>query len=213
MAKVFISYSHDSPLHKRRIHSLATQLRTRQLEVIIDQDKLPGGPDEGWEHWSQSQVRTADKVLIACTEPYCARYLGTAPPGVGLGAIAEACLIHRIIYNAAGINPKFRVILFDPLRRSPHPRYPPVLTSIPSLPTHRHRRPHHLAHQFRTHRHRRPTPPSPLAPALATPYIWDMANRQTVTARLEQILTGRSPNRILLLTATSNSGKTTYSPR
>jgi hypothetical protein len=35
-----------------------------------------------------------------------------------------------------------------------------------------------------------------------------MANRQTVTARLEQILTGRSPNRILLLSATSNSGKT-----
>ncbi len=50
MAKVFISYSHDSPLHKRRIHSLATQLRTHQLEVIIDQDKLPGGPDEGWDH-------------------------------------------------------------------------------------------------------------------------------------------------------------------
>jgi hypothetical protein len=40
-----------------------------------------------------------------------------------------------------------------------------------------------------------------------------MANRQAVTARLQQILTGRSPNRILLLSATSNSGKTTYSPR
>jgi len=35
-----------------------------------------------------------------------------------------------------------------------------------------------------------------------------MANRQAVTARLEQILTGRSPKRILLLSAVSNSGKT-----
>ncbi len=43
MAKVFISYSHDSEVHKRRVRELAERLRAHQLEVLIDQDMLPGG--------------------------------------------------------------------------------------------------------------------------------------------------------------------------
>ncbi len=181
------SASHDSDLHKRRIRDLAADLRTHQLDVVIDQDQLPGGPDEGCDHWSETQVRAADKVLIACTESYCARYHGVEVPGVGLGSIAEARLIHRIIYNAAGINPKFRVILFQ--------------ESDPA----------HVPDTLQTY-HRFPlyspvTPPNPLVPP-ATPHTWDMANRRDITERPEQMLTGRSPKRILLLSAASNPGKT-----
>lgn len=207
MAKVFISYSHDSDLHKRRIRDLALKLRTYQVEVTIDQDQLPGGPDEGWEHWSESQVRVADKVLIACTEPYCARYLGAAPPGIGLGAIAEARLIHHNLYKAAGINPKFRVILFeesdasyvpDTLQTYQHfPLYQPTaLTDLITWLT------------AATPASAGQAPPILWPPPPVVPHIWDMANRRSVTQRLEQILTGRSPKRILLLTAASSSGKT-----
>jgi hypothetical protein len=39
-----------------------------------------------------------------------------------------------------------------------------------------------------------------------------MANRRDVTERLEQMLTGRSPKRILLLSAPVTPAKRTYSP-
>ena len=196
MAKVFISYSHDSDLHERRIHDLAAHLRTHALDVIIDQDQLPGGPDEGWDHWSETQVRTADKVLIACTESY----------GVGLGSIAEARLIHTLIYKAAGINPKFRVVLFQ---ESDAAHVPDSLYNYHRFPL------YHpaglqdlIAWLASSPPTAAPQPRQILWPPPATPHTWDMANRRDITERLEQMLTGRSPKRILLLSAASNSGKT-----
>jgi hypothetical protein len=206
MAKVFISYSQDSDLHKRRVYDLAVKLRSHHVEVVIDQDIL-GGPDEGWDLWCETQVLNTDKVLIACTERYCARYEGREAPGVGLGSTAEARLIHRIIHNTAGITPKFRVILFQesdtphvPITLQTYHRFPLYqpsalaelvawLTASPSI----------TAAQTR---------PILWPPPLAVPYTWDMADRQSITERLEQVLTGRSPKRILLLSAASNSGKT-----
>jgi len=209
MAKVFISYSHDSDHHKQQVQNLAVQLRTYNLEVVIDQDMRPGGPDEGWDHWSESQIRHADNVLIACTERYCACYEGRET--MGLGSIAEARLIHRILYNAAGINRKFRVILF---RESDALHVPFTLLAY---------------HRFLVDRQSglndlvtwltlgSPIPagaPAASPPALIWPqlpaagHIWDMANRRHITSRLEQMLTGRSQKPILLLSAPSNSGKT-----
>ena len=79
MPQVFISYSHDSDDHKQRVLALADYLRaTHHINVVIDRDMLPGGPAEGWPHWSEDQVRRADKVLVACTEQYCRRYLWDA---------------------------------------------------------------------------------------------------------------------------------------
>ena len=64
MANVFISYSHDSEQHKQRVRQLAEDLRNQHgLDVLIDQHMLPGGPAEGWSHWSEEQVRQASKVL------------------------------------------------------------------------------------------------------------------------------------------------------
>ena len=51
MARVFISYSHDSDAHKTDIHDLAKRLGADNLTVIIDQDQLPAGPAEGWPDW------------------------------------------------------------------------------------------------------------------------------------------------------------------
>src|SRR3954447_25066037 len=111
MAVVFISYSHDSDPHKQTVRELADYLRdVHGLHVVIDQDMLPGGPAQGWPHWSKDQVRRADKVLLVCTENYCRRYLGCEDPGVGLGAVCEARLIDQELYNCAGINHNYRVV-------------------------------------------------------------------------------------------------------
>jgi hypothetical protein len=208
MAKVFISYSHDSEHHKRRIRELAERLRAQRLEVLIDQDMLPGGPNEGWDHWSEAQVRNADRVLIACTERYCARYNGEEASGVGLGAIAEARLIHRIIYNAAGVNPRFRVILFD---ESDGRHIPDTLQSYHKFPLYHPSGLTDLMKWLTLQAASSPTDlprPTILWPPPATQHIWDMADRRPVTDQLEQMLTDRSQKRVLLLRAESNSGKT-----
>lgn len=113
MSNVFISYSHDTDSHRDRVRALAERLRRDGIVVVIDRDKLPGGPDEGWPTWSEAQVKECDQVLVACTERYCRSYEGKMPAGQGLGAACEAGAIRQILYNLASINPKFRVILFE----------------------------------------------------------------------------------------------------
>ena len=51
------------------MRELADYLRKAHgLDVAIDQDLLPGGPANGWPHWSEDQVRQARKVLVVCAE-------------------------------------------------------------------------------------------------------------------------------------------------
>lgn len=113
MPNIFISYSHDTDSHRDRVRELAERLRRDGVVVIIDRDKLPGGPDQGWPTWSEAQVKECDQVLVACTERYCRSYEGKMPEGQGLGAACEAGAIRQILYNLSNINPKFRVILFE----------------------------------------------------------------------------------------------------
>ena len=113
MPRVFISYSHDSDEHKNRVAALARRLRSDRITIVLDTDKLPGGPDEGWPTWSERQVEEADMVLVACTHAYSLRYEGKQPPGEGLGVVCEAEVIRQYLYDHAGVNEKIRVILFD----------------------------------------------------------------------------------------------------
>jgi SEFIR domain len=55
MPRVFLSYSHDSVLHGRRIRALADQLRADGNEAWIDQ--YVQDPNEGWIRWMRSQVK------------------------------------------------------------------------------------------------------------------------------------------------------------
>ena len=64
--KVFISYSHDSPEHAKRVLDLADALRHFGLEVILDQ-YVPA-PDEGWPRWMETRLDEANFVLMVCTE-------------------------------------------------------------------------------------------------------------------------------------------------
>jgi len=69
--RVFISYSHDSPEHKRWVANLATKLRKRGVDVILDQWDLGLGNDV--PKFMEKGVYESDRVLMICTEPYVAK--------------------------------------------------------------------------------------------------------------------------------------------
>lgn len=66
--KAFISYSHDSPEHKRWVSELATSLMENGVNVLLDQWELRFGDDV--PKFMERSVRGADRVLMVCTEPY-----------------------------------------------------------------------------------------------------------------------------------------------
>jgi hypothetical protein len=66
--KIFISYSHDSPVHNRWVGDLATKLRQNGIDVILDQWDLGLGDDV--PKFMEKSVTEADRVLMICTEKY-----------------------------------------------------------------------------------------------------------------------------------------------
>lgn len=69
--KVFVSYSHDSDLHKKWVAKLAADLTNRGIEIIIDQWNLALGED--LPAFMEEAISTADRVLLICTEAYVAK--------------------------------------------------------------------------------------------------------------------------------------------
>lgn len=66
--KVFISYSHDTPDHKRWVGELASKLVENGVDVILDQWDL--GPGDDLAKFMEHSVRDSDRVLMICTENY-----------------------------------------------------------------------------------------------------------------------------------------------
>jgi hypothetical protein len=211
MAKVFISYSHDSEEHKKRVRDLADQLRsTYHLDVALDQYMLPAGPLEGWPHWSEAQVRDADYVLVASTAAYCGRYELREAPGIGLGAVCEGRLIHQLLYNAGGINSKFRVIHFVEEDKD---HVPDTLQAYHRYLLYQAGSKNELIAWLLGKSSAVPPASPGASPAIAWPprvpgYVWGMADRKDITARFELMLSGQSSQRIVTVSAESNSGKT-----
>jgi hypothetical protein len=204
MPRVFISYSQDSASHIARILALARDLRELNLHVVIDQDMLPGGPDEGWELWSEAQVRDADFVLLACTEAYSRRYDSNELPDKGLGAVFEAGVIRALIYKSSGINEKFRVILFSDSDKA---HIPLSLERYHRFPLY-HSNGRSELDAWLSGKHTASLSSLLCWPTPAQSHNWDLADRKEITALLERMLTDQSSHRILLLRAPSNSGKT-----
>jgi hypothetical protein len=67
--RVFVSYSHDSPLHKEWVAGLCGRLRGKGIDVILDQWDTSLGCDLG--HFMEHGLTTADRVLVICTPTYC----------------------------------------------------------------------------------------------------------------------------------------------
>lgn len=66
--KVFISYSHDSDSHKSWVLKLATKLREKGVNIILDQWDLHLGDDIG--SFMEKSVTEADRVLLVCSSLY-----------------------------------------------------------------------------------------------------------------------------------------------
>ena len=64
----FISYSHDSPSHRRWVLNLSTQLRANGVDVILDQWDLRYGQD--LTAFVEDGIGRSDKVLAICTGFY-----------------------------------------------------------------------------------------------------------------------------------------------
>ncbi len=82
--KVFMSYSHDSPEHKKWVGDLASKLMDQGVDVILDQWDLGLGDDV--PKFMEKGVSEADRVLMICTEIYV-RKADDGKGGVGYEAM------------------------------------------------------------------------------------------------------------------------------
>ena len=78
--KVFISYSHDSPEHKRWVSELAARLRHNGIDAILDQWDLGLGDDV--TQFMERGIVNTDRVLVICTDEYVSK-ANAAKGGVG----------------------------------------------------------------------------------------------------------------------------------
>ncbi len=212
MGQVFISYSHDDNPHQERVHSLAERLRADGINVIIDRDRLPGGPPEGWPMWSEAQVRNTERVLVVCSAAYRRRYDGKEAPGTGLGSVWEARAIHQALYDTGGINERFRVVL---VAEDDSGEIPEQLKAYHRFPVFRQAGYQELLAWLQG-RGGGVAVPVTGKPGIAWPtppadHDWQIADRKDVFARFQAMITGRSERRILLLEGVSNTGKTVLS--
>jgi hypothetical protein len=94
-AKVFISYSHDSPEHTQAVLRLANRLRESGIDAVLDQYELPGGPDIGWPRWVETQIQSADAVLLVCSQGF----ERSVSEESGRGVRWEGSLIFQELYS------------------------------------------------------------------------------------------------------------------
>ena len=82
--RVFISYSHDMPEHKRWVGEFASKLVNNGVDVILDQWDLSLGDD--LVKFMEYSLTNASRVLMICTGPYV-RKADEGKGGVGYEAM------------------------------------------------------------------------------------------------------------------------------
>jgi hypothetical protein len=112
MAKVFISYSHDSAEHDERVLRFADALRGHGIDAELD--RYHQRPTQGWPAWCEEQLRpeVSGHVLMICTRTYHDRVQNQVPVDEGNGVFWEGRIIHNYVYGAKR-NERFIPVLFD----------------------------------------------------------------------------------------------------
>jgi len=110
MGKVFISYSHDSEEHAKRVLSFTNLLVKDGIDCILDQ--YTPHPAEGWPRWMDRNITEADFVFMICTRTYYNRVMGLEETGTGPGVKWEGNLIYNKLYKNDSVNEKFIPVLF-----------------------------------------------------------------------------------------------------
>lgn len=109
MATVFISYSRDSELHKKRVKRLVEHLRKNKIEVIFDEDLRLG---ERLPDFMEKGVRVSDFVLMCLTPTYKRKADARLTNYKNSGVAYENTIITGEIYTHNN-QYKFIPILFD----------------------------------------------------------------------------------------------------
>ena len=101
--KVFISYSHDSPEHRRWVSELGAKLRHSGVDAILDQWDL--GPGDDVTQFMERGIIDSDRVLVVCTDQYV-RKANAAEGGVGY----ERMIVNAQLIQDLGTNKFIPVI-------------------------------------------------------------------------------------------------------
>jgi 8-oxo-dGTP pyrophosphatase MutT (NUDIX family) len=118
--KVFLSYSHDSPAHQKRVLALSERLRRGGIETILDL-YVDGTPREGWPRWMLDRLDESDWVLLICTPTYYRRFRGHEAARKGKGVDWEGAIITQEIYDHRSRMIRFIPVLFKPSDESSIP--------------------------------------------------------------------------------------------
>ena len=92
--KVFISYSHDSPEHRRWVSELGAKLRHNGIDAILDQWDLGLGDD--MTLFMERGIRDSDRVLVICTDNYVSK-ANAGEGGVGYERMIVTAQVARNI--------------------------------------------------------------------------------------------------------------------
>ena len=109
--QVFISYSYETPEHKKQVLEVSKRLRDDGVATQLDQ-YVNGTPEQTWPRWMLDQLDWADYVLCICTETYYRRFRGYEEPGTGKGADWEGAIITQEIYDRKNLTKKLVPVLF-----------------------------------------------------------------------------------------------------
>jgi hypothetical protein len=107
--KVFVSYTHDSPAHSKRVLDLSNALRHAGFDCDIDQYHA----NQSWPAWMERAIESSKFVLVVCTSTYLRRWNNDEKPGAGLGAQWESLLTRQHLYSSPGKNNKFVPVVFE----------------------------------------------------------------------------------------------------
>ena len=113
--KVFISYSHDSPEHKRWVSELAARLRRNGIDAILDQWDLGLGDDV--TRFMERGIVDTDRVLVICTD----KYVSKANAGEG-GVGYERMIVNAELVQNLGTD-KFIPIIRQASRKAKTPTF------------------------------------------------------------------------------------------
>jgi hypothetical protein len=90
--RVFVTYAHDTPEHKKLVHDFAAFLRAG-IGLDVHLDAWYDNVRRDWSLWATENLAEADFILVVASPDYKRRADGTAMPHEGRGSQFEAAII------------------------------------------------------------------------------------------------------------------------
>ncbi len=113
--RIFLSYSHDSRAHKQWVSEFAGWLRTKGVDVVLDQWEL--GPGDDVTLFMEGAITDCDRVLAVCSDEYV-RKANAGHGGVGY----ERMIVTAELVRSVGTN-KFIPIVRNSAAGDSVPRF------------------------------------------------------------------------------------------